>query len=171
MKALFLDRDGTVNVERHYLYHPGDFELMPGIIDLTRTAHALGYAIIIITNQSGIARGFYSEADYIYLTEHLVGVFMEHGIPITAVYHCPHLDSNHPDRKPNPGMFLRAQHEHGICMADSIHVGDKERDITAALASGISTNYLLSTDTSTPTQATQHVQTLQEVIHHLTPSA
>ncbi|MBO5285108.1 MAG: HAD-IIIA family hydrolase, partial [Alphaproteobacteria bacterium] len=109
-KALFLDRDGTINVEKHYLYQIKDFEFMDGILELCQKAHQKGYLIIVITNQSGIARGYYTVKDYEILTAFMIDEFKKHGIPITDVFYCPDLDG--PDRKPNPGMFLKAKEKY-----------------------------------------------------------
>lgn len=141
-KALFLDRDGTINVDHGYVSRIADFEFIPGIFDLCARAHELGYLIIIITNQSGIARGYYTEDDYRRLTEHMVAEFAARGIAIADVLHCPLLDG--PMRKPEPGLFLLAQQKHGIDMAASISVGDKPRDIEAAQRAGCGRNFLFS---------------------------
>ena len=144
-KALFLDRDGVINVEKEYLYKKEDFELVNGIIELCSYYQSLGYLLIVVTNQSGIARGYYSEEDFLDLTKWMVEEFLHHGISLTQVYFCPH----HPDisgsckcRKPQPGMLLDAQKAFDIDMTQSLLVGDKERDIEAALNAGIKETYL-----------------------------
>jgi len=115
-KALILDRDGVVNLDKDYVYRIEDFEFIDGIFNLCRDAAAQGYLIFIITNQSGIGRGYYTEADFHALTDWMKARFHEEGVTITQVYFCPYhpvhgigkykQDSN--DRKPNPGMILRA---------------------------------------------------------------
>lgn len=142
-KALFLDRDGTVNVEKNYLWRPEEFELLPGILELVRAARERGYAAVVCTNQSGIARGYYTEADYRRLTEHMSGIFEAAGCPLLAVYHCPELSG--PRRKPAPGMFLQAAEELGLDMPASLSLGDKLRDAEAGHAAGVGRNYLLGT--------------------------
>ncbi|HIP55216.1 MAG TPA: D-glycero-beta-D-manno-heptose 1,7-bisphosphate 7-phosphatase [Sulfurimonas autotrophica] len=144
-KALFLDRDGVVNVEKNYLYKIKDFEFIDGIFDLCKHYQHLGYMIFIVTNQSGIARNYYSEGDFHLLTEWMIDEFKKRGIIINRVYYCPH----HPEisgacscRKPEPGMILQAQEEFDIDLADSLMIGDKERDIEAALQAGITETYL-----------------------------
>lgn len=146
-KALFLDRDGVVNVEKDYLYKIEDFEFIDGILDVCRYFLNLGYKIIIITNQSGIARGYYSIDDYKKLTAWMVDEFKKNGIEITKVYHCPH----HPEisgececRKPKSGLFLQAKDEFDIDMQNSIIIGDNQRDIESAINVGIKEAYLLS---------------------------
>lgn len=144
-KALFLDRDGVVNVEKNYLYKIKDFEFIDGIFDLCKHYQHLGYMIFIVTNQSGIARNYYSEENFHLLTEWMIDEFKKRGIIINRVYYCPH----HPEisgacscRKPEPGMILQAQEEFDIDLADSLMIGDKERDIEAALQAGITETYL-----------------------------
>ena len=144
-KALFLDRDGVINVEKEYLYKIEDFEFIEGIFELCLHYQKLGFIIIVVTNQSGIARKYYSEEDFTILTEWMIGEFLKKGVVISKVYHCPH----HPKisgecscRKPKAGMFLEAQKEFGIDMQNSIMVGDKERDVEAGLNAGVKENYL-----------------------------
>jgi len=145
--ALFLDRDGVVNVERKYVYRIADFEFMPGIFNLCRQAVQRGYLIVIISNQAGIARGFYTEQDFEKLTQWMLEQFKQQGIQIKAVYHCPH----HPDfgppcscRKPEPGMILAAQKDHDLDLAHSILLGDKVCDLEAGQRAGIPTNIRVS---------------------------
>ncbi|HIP14953.1 MAG TPA: D-glycero-beta-D-manno-heptose 1,7-bisphosphate 7-phosphatase [Sulfurimonas autotrophica] len=144
-KALFLDRDGVVNVEKNYLYKMKDFEFIDGIFDLCQHYQQLGYMIFIVTNQSGIARKYYSEEDFHLLTEWMIDEFKKRAIIINRVYYCPH----HPEisgacscRKPEPGMILQAQEEFDIDLLHSLLIGDKERDIEAALYAGIKETYL-----------------------------
>ncbi len=135
-KALFLDRDGIINVDKGYVHDPSAFEWMPGIFDLTRTARDLGALLIVVTNQSGIARGYYSEETYQTITRWMSARFEAEGVPLTQVYHCPYLKGpdgrDHPLRKPNPGMFLAARDAHDIDMAASAMLGDKWTDMQAA---------------------------------------
>lgn len=162
-KALFLDRDGTVNVEKNYLYKPADFEFVPGILELCRGAQSLGYDLVIATNQSGIARGYYTEEDFQTLTLYMKSQFGRHGITILDIFHCPHLQ-RHEDRKPEPGMFLKAASQYGIDMASSLSLGDKERDIEAGIRAGIGFNCLLSRDKTVPTRADAIVASPDELL-------
>lgn len=164
--ALFLDRDGVVNVEKNYLHKVEDFEFIAGIFDLCRKYQDLGYLIIIVTNQSGIARGYYSEADFTQLTAWMLDAFQEQGIAIEAVYHCPH----HPDisgtcscRKPEPGMLLEAAKTHAIDLKRSLLVGDSERDIIAAHRAGVEETYLFSPDAKS-SEATKIIRSLKELV-------
>ena len=161
-KALFLDRDGVINVNYGYVHKIGDFDFIEGIFDLTRTAVARNYVICIVTNQAGIGRGYYSEADFHSLTDWMCGQFRMKGVAISKVYYSPYhpihglgkYKKNHDSRKPQPGMLLEAINEFDIDAHCSILIGDKATDIQAGLSAGVGTNlYLGETDIS------QHVST------------
>lgn len=151
-KALFLDRDGVINVDYGYVSLPEQIEFIDGIFELCRHAKTLGYLLIVITNQAGIGRGFYTEADFHQLTHWMRGMFEREGCAIDAVYFCP----THPvhgvgdyrressRRKPNPGMILEALEEFKIDATQSILVGDKLSDIESGRAAGIACNVLFS---------------------------
>lgn len=141
-RALFLDRDGTINVDKAYVHRREDFEFIDGVFDFCRRAQELGYLVIVITNQSGIARGYYTEADYRAITDWMVGEFAAHGVRVTDVFHCPLLSG--PDRKPEPGMFLKARDKYGIDMASSVSIGDKPRDVEAGERAGVGRNILFA---------------------------
>lgn len=144
--ALFLDRDGVINVDRGFVARREDFEWLPGIFDAARTARRLGYALVVVTNQSGIGRGYYSEGDFADLTDYMRERFAQEKAPLDAVYHCAfHPDAleeryrhpDHPWRKPRPGMILAARDEHGIDLARSAMVGDRLSDAEAGVAAGV----------------------------------
>lgn len=143
-KALFLDRDGTINTDHGYVYRVEDFAFIDGIFELCTRAQELGYLIIVITNQSGIARGYYTEEDYERLTAHMKQEFAKRGIHLTDVLHCPELEGE--NRKPEPGLFLQAQRRHDIDMAASVSVGDKPRDVEAGQRAGCGQNFLFQND-------------------------
>ncbi|MBM3272951.1 HAD family hydrolase [Candidatus Kaiserbacteria bacterium] len=157
--ALFLDRDGVINVEKNYVHRIEDFEFLDGIFDLCRAATERNMPIVVVTNQAGIGRGYYSEAQFLTLTDWMRARFEEERAPISAVYFCPY----HPeqgigeyrkesfDRKPNPGMLLRARDELGLDLARSILIGDKTSDIAAAKAAGVGLTVLLGTDVENAT--------------------
>lgn len=147
-RALFLDRDGTINVDKHYVYRTCDFEWVPGIVDFCKAAAAASYDLVIITNQSGIERGYFTEEDYARFTQFLREQFAAHGLTLLDVLHCPWLE--HEDRKPNPGMFHKAAARWDIDMQSSISLGDKPRDVEAGRAADVGRNYLLSTTHTTP---------------------
>lgn len=143
--ALFLDRDGVVNVDHGYVSTPSDTEWVDGIFDLCRGAQQLGYRLLVVTNQAGIARGYYSEAQFLDYTSWVHRVFRQHGIRLTATIYCPHhpeaglgpLRVECPCRKPAPGMLIEAQRRFGSDLAASALVGDKGSDIAAGRAAGL----------------------------------
>jgi D-glycero-D-manno-heptose 1,7-bisphosphate phosphatase len=167
-KALFLDRDGVINLEKEYLYKVDDFEFVDGIIDLCRYFSQNNYIIIVVTNQSGIAREYYSKNDFLNLTNWMLDKFLSYGISIKKVYFCPH----HPDisaececRKPKPGMLLEAAKKFDIDLKNSIMIGDKERDIMAGINAGIKESYLLdTTQVIKESRATKIVSSLYEIL-------
>jgi D-glycero-D-manno-heptose 1,7-bisphosphate phosphatase len=150
-RALFLDRDGVLNHEIGYLYRPEDVRWVEGILPLCRTAMELGYKLIVVTNQSGIARGMYSEADFHALMDWMRGELEREQVRLDGVYFCPYHPEHgvgeyrreHDDRKPGPGMLLRAAREHGLDLARSVLVGDRCSDVAAANAAGLGTAILL----------------------------
>ena len=142
--ALFLDRDGTINVDYGYVYEPERFVFIDGVLDFCRLAQDRGYLIIVITNQSGIARGYFTEADFAAITRHMVEGFAAAGITIADVFHCPSLKGS--DRKPEPGLFLKAKEKYDIDMAASVNIGDSERDIEAGKRAGVGCNVLFMGD-------------------------
>ena len=166
-KALFLDRDGVINIEVSYLHKIEDFIFIDGIFDLCKYYQDLDFIIIVVTNQSGIARDYYSENDFSILTTWMVNKFSENGIEIKKVYHCPH----HPDfgstcscRKPEPGMLKEAQKEFDIDMNNSIIIGDKERDIKAGINAGLKETYLFDESaTCRDSKATKIVNKLEDI--------
>lgn len=143
--ALFLDRDGVINVDKNYVCKSEDFEFIEGIFDLCRKASEAGMAIVVVTNQAGIARGYYSERQFNNLSDWMCSQFLSYGVKIDAVYFCPF----HPDhgigpykiesfdRKPSPGMIFRAEKDLGLDLARSALVGDSLSDIAAAKAAGV----------------------------------
>jgi D-glycero-D-manno-heptose 1,7-bisphosphate phosphatase len=144
--ALFIDRDGIVNVDRGYVCRIDQFEFVPGIFELVRfTVSSLRWPVVVVTNQSGIGRGYFDEQVFGALTERMCERFRAENAPITAVYHCPYhpiygLGSyryDHPWRKPRPGMILQAAKDLSIDLFGSVMVGDKLSDMLAGVAAGI----------------------------------
>jgi D-glycero-D-manno-heptose 1,7-bisphosphate phosphatase len=150
-RAAFLDRDGVVNVDRGYVHRLEDFEFLPGVLDAAARLSSGGWTLVVVTNQSGIARGLYSEQTYRVLTQHMEQAFARAGAPLAGVYHCPH----HPEgriaalaiectcRKPAPGLLLQARDELGLSLPDSVLVGDRLSDLVAARRAGVGRAYLL----------------------------
>jgi D-glycero-D-manno-heptose 1,7-bisphosphate phosphatase len=144
-KAAFLDRDGVINVDHGYVHDPDNFELFPGVIEACKSLHEAGYKLIVVTNQAGIGRGYYTTTQFLEFTGWMEKLFRDAGAPITATYYCPH----HPEmgigqyrrvcefRKPAPGMLLRAIDEHELDPSGSFFVGDKRSDIEAACSAGV----------------------------------
>jgi D-glycero-D-manno-heptose 1,7-bisphosphate phosphatase len=166
-KALFLDRDGVINVEVNYLYKIEDFVFIDGIFELCRYYQNLGYIIVVVTNQSGIARGYYTKEDFERLTSWMLKEFEKNGVKISKVYYCPH----HPDisgececRKPKAGMLKEAQAEFNIDLGASVMIGDKERDIEAGLNAGLSETYLFDEESKVKdSKATKIVNKLEDI--------
>ena len=144
IKTIFLDRDGVINKEVNYLHKIEDFEFVEGVFKACQYFQTLGYKIIIITNQSGIARGYYNENDFSHLNDWMLSKFKERKVNILDVFHCPHEPKLGCDcRKPRPGMFLNAQKKYDINMKKSWMIGDKETDIAASNAAGIKKTILV----------------------------
>ena len=175
-KALFLDRDGIINTDFGYVHQIKDFEFTNGIFDLCRYAQDMGYSIFVITNQAGIARGYYTVDDFNTLTQWMLAEFKKEHVVISDVYFCPH----HPEkgtneyvkkckcRKPEPGMLLKAQKEHGLDLAHSIFIGDKVSDMQAAEAAGIHNKVLVESHYhSEGFHNAHHVQSVKEAIPYL----
>ena len=151
-RALFLDRDGVVNEEVGYLHRAEEVRFVEGIFSLCRTAAGLGYRLIVVTNQAGIARGYYSEMDFEALMEFMRGELREEGVELDAVYYCPFHPEHgvgkyrqeHEDRKPGTGMLRRGAREFGVELSESVLVGDRCTDMGAANAAGLRQAFLIS---------------------------
>jgi D-glycero-D-manno-heptose 1,7-bisphosphate phosphatase len=142
--AVFLDRDGTINVEKDYLHRIEDFEFIPGAPEAIKRLNDSGFLVIVVTNQAGVARGYYAEEAVVALHEHTQQLLADYGTRIDAFYHCPH----HPTeglgnyridcgcRKGSPGMLLQAAREHSINLARSFMIGDKVADVEAGIRAG-----------------------------------
>ncbi|WP_291969271.1 D-glycero-beta-D-manno-heptose 1,7-bisphosphate 7-phosphatase [Candidatus Symbiopectobacterium sp.] len=151
--AVFLDRDGTINVDHGYVHEIDQFEFIDGVIDAMSELKKKGFALVLVTNQSGIARGVFSEDDFMHLTEWMDWSLADRGVDLDGIYFCPHHAEQGQGeyrqecdcRKPKPGMFLSAQSFLNIDMAASYMVGDKEEDMQAAIAAGVGTKVLVRT--------------------------
>jgi D-glycero-D-manno-heptose 1,7-bisphosphate phosphatase len=150
--ALFLDRDGVINVDHAYVCTQDRFELIDGIFELCRYAKKLDYLIVVITNQAGIGRGYYTEQQFLEFTEWMCRVFEDQEAAIDKVYFCPfhpefgigQYKKDSPFRKPGPGMILQAVQEFGVDLKSSVLVGDKVSDIQAGVAAGVGCNLFYS---------------------------
>jgi D-glycero-D-manno-heptose 1,7-bisphosphate phosphatase len=159
--AAFIDRDGVINVDLHHVGRPEDFHLLPRATEGLRTLAAQGYALVVVTNQAGIAKGLYDEAAYQHLTRHMASLLQADGVELAGVYHCPH----HPQgtigryavacdcRKPAPGMLLRAAADLDLDLTRSVLVGDKPSDTAAGRAAGVRWTVLVRSGHALPANA------------------
>lgn len=149
--GLILDRDGVIHREIGYLHQSEEVQFTDGIFDVCRRACEKGYRIIIVTNQAGIGRGLYSEEDFHALMRWMEERFAAESAPISGYYYCPHhpvhgigkFQIDCPDRKPRPGMILRAARDHQLDLSQSILIGDRCSDLQAGAAAGIARLFLL----------------------------
>ncbi|MHA2940259.1 D-glycero-beta-D-manno-heptose 1,7-bisphosphate 7-phosphatase [Vibrio sp. RC27] len=151
--AVFLDRDGVINIDHGYVHNEDDFEFVEGVFEATQELQSRGYLLVLVTNQSGIARGKFSEDRFMSLTQWMDWNFEDNGVEFDGIYYCPHhseagIGEYKQDcdcRKPKPGMFLSARDFLKIDMAKSVMVGDKAEDMMAAQAAGVGTKILVRT--------------------------
>ena len=145
-KYAFLDRDGVVNVDHGYVHTPELFEFTPRFIDAALLLQQAGYKLVLVTNQSGIGRGFYTEAQYVHLCAWLVNTLAKQGVTLSYKYHCPHLpDAGCTCRKPKTGMIMQHWASHPARAQDCVLFGDKPSDMACAHAAGITQAYLVDT--------------------------
>lgn len=148
--AAFIDRDGVINIDHGYVSKIDDFEFIEGVFDACSKLKQMGYLLVLVTNQAGIARGYYTEDDFTQLTQWMDWNFADKGIDFDAIYYCPH----HPEfgdkkqcecRKPKPGMLISARDHLKIDMKNSVMIGDKADDMRAAIAAKVPTKILVRT--------------------------
>ncbi len=160
-KALFLDRDGVINVDYGFVHRIEDFHFIDGVFEACRKAVAGGYRLVVVTNQSGIGRGLFTEDEYRVLTDWIETRFRAEGASLAAVYHDPtHAELGRgdyrrvsADRKPSPGMLLKARDRFGLDLARSAIVGDRETDIIAGRTAGVAHAMLVAPPDTTPATA------------------
>ncbi|HUN90564.1 MAG TPA: D-glycero-beta-D-manno-heptose 1,7-bisphosphate 7-phosphatase [Burkholderiaceae bacterium] len=153
-RAAFLDRDGVINVDHGYVWRQEDFDFVPGVLQAAAALHERGYLLVVATNQSGIGRGRYSEAQFHALTGWMRERFAAAGAPLAGVYFCPHHPTDAvgayrtpcPCRKPEPGMLLAAARDLDLDLSRSVFFGDTANDLVAARAAGIPARVLLGKD-------------------------
>lgn len=178
-RAVFLDRDGVLNKDNGYVSKVDDFEFIDGVIEACKTLKEKGYLLVLITNQSGIARGYFTEEQFHTLTEWMDWSLADRGVDLDGIYYCPHhaekgvgeykIDCD--CRKPKPGMLFSAIEELDIDVKKSVLIGDKVSDIQAGIAAGVEINYLVRTGKEITTEgdelATGIFDDLAAVAEHL----
>lgn len=150
-KAAFLDRDGVINVDHAYVYKKKDFDFLPGALAGVAELVRKGYAPVLVTNQSGLARGYFSIEDFRKLCFWMAGVFEKNHAPLAAIYFCPHLSTGTIERyrmqcscrKPEPGMILSAAQDLNLDLQNSLFIGDKKSDMQAAQRAGVPRRFLI----------------------------
>lgn len=174
-KGLFLDRDGVINIDKDYVYRIEDFEFIDGIFDVVRFFCEREYLPIVITNQAGIGRGYYTEQDFAILTNWMCKQFSLNGIEVANVYYCPF----HPEhgvgqykkqsynRKPSPGMIMEAVKDFDINLNIAVLIGDKSSDIMAGKNAGVGTNILISNRTDIPVVPDFAFRSIKELVPRL----
>ena len=170
-RALFLDRDGVINIDHGYVHTRETFDLVSGIFDLVRRFREQGFLCIVVTNSAGIARGYFSESHFREFSAWIMEEFSRAGAPLDAIYYCPH----HPSagappyrrecscRKPEPGMILQAASDFGLNLADSVLVGDQDTDILAGARAGITHLFRYTRDDSPARGLATRVSALSQI--------
>ncbi|WP_163555720.1 D-glycero-alpha-D-manno-heptose-1,7-bisphosphate 7-phosphatase [Helicobacter suis] len=171
MKALFLDRDGVINVDYGYVYTPNKFEFMPGIFDLLKHAKQRGYLLLLVTNQSGIGRGYYSKQDFYHLSNYMQTKLQETlGFSLDRIYFCPHAPEEQClCRKPKLGMLEQALQDFRLDLKQSIMLGDKYSDMQFSITGGIGTNLWLQAPKEFEHTGFFKIKTLKQAQDFLTP--
>jgi D-glycero-D-manno-heptose 1,7-bisphosphate phosphatase len=178
IRAVFLDRDGTINVEKEYVHRIEQFEFVPGAIAGLALLSRANIDIIVVSNQAGIAKGIFSESDLAAVNAHMTAELLRHGVKLAGIYCCPH----HPAatvaryreicscRKPKPGLLVPAMRQRGIAASEAVMVGDRNSDVEAGRALGLTT-YLVETGYGAAekhaTNATHVVADLQSAANHI----
>jgi len=181
IRAVFLDRDGTINVAKEYIRRIEEFEFVPGAVEGLQLLFRANIDIIVVTNQAGIAKGIFSETDLVAVNQHMITELRGHGVKLAGIYFCPH----HPQatvphyrkvcscRKPNPGLLVTAMRQRGIAPSEAVMVGDKNSDIEAGRAVQLTT-YLVETGYGASekheTNATYVVPDLLSAVNHILSS-
>jgi D-glycero-D-manno-heptose 1,7-bisphosphate phosphatase len=175
-RAVFIDRDGTINVEKEYLYRVEDFEFIPGAPEAIRSLNKAGYFVVVVSNQSGVARGFFTEEDVEILHRHIAAVLADAGATVDAWYYCPHHPAGRGSyalscncRKPLPGMLIEAAKRYDLDLETSIMIGDKLVDVEAGIAAGcrpilVRSGYGASEESRVPVGTSVHDDLLAAVV-------
>ncbi|KLV08528.1 D,D-heptose 1,7-bisphosphate phosphatase [Photobacterium aquae] len=166
--AVFIDRDGVINIDHGYVHTVDDFEYVEGVFEACKKLKDMGYLLVLVTNQAGIARGMYSEDEFLTLTEWMDWNFADNGVEFDGIYYCPHHATEGKGeylqdcscRKPKPGMFISARDFLKIDMSQSVMIGDKTDDMKAAAAAEVATKILVRTGKP----VTEEGETLADVV-------
>lgn len=165
-KALFLDRDGVINIDKKYVYKIKDFEFCDGIFEFCKYFQNKDFLIFVITNQSGIARGYYKEEDFAILSAYMIDEFAKQAIKIEKIYHCPHLQGCE-CRKPKPAMLLKAKEEFNIDMEKSFFIGDNLTDMQAGINAKVKNLFLINDDVNYDKTEFKIFKNLKELLKYL----
>ncbi len=160
-KAIFLDRDGVINKDHGYVYKVEEFEFVDGIFEFLKEAQNRGYLLIVVTNQSGIGRGYYTLKDFEKLTEYMIQKMQENGIKISKeqIFFCPHApEEKCKCRKPEPKMIFDAKEKFDIDLKNSCLIGDKISDIEAGIRAGVGKNILIAKNSKISMEALDGLQ-------------
>nr|ADA82647.1 D,D-heptose 1,7-bisphosphate phosphatase [Candidatus Blochmannia vicinus] len=165
--AIFMDRDGTINVDKSYVHNINNFFFIENVIDAMIILKKMNFFLIIVTNQSGIARGLFTKNDFLLLTKWMIFYLKLYHVHIDAIYFCPHHSKGIVKkfkqtclcRKPNPGMLLDAKQRFNINMTNSYMVGDTENDMLAGQSAGIGTNVLVCSGKETKKRPEKSIAT------------
>ncbi len=171
-KALFLDRDGVINLDHGYIHRKEDFHFVDGIFEVVQAARTAGYKVVVVTNQAGIGRGYYTEADFWTLMHWVSAEFQTRNAPLDAIYFCPYhaelgigeYRRDSPCRKPKPGMLLQAAADHDIHLPASCLIGDRLTDMQAAAAAELSQYWLLGNREQANLPSLNYIEILSEVL-------
>ncbi|TNG94193.1 D-glycero-beta-D-manno-heptose 1,7-bisphosphate 7-phosphatase [Pasteurellaceae bacterium USgator11] len=173
-KAIFLDRDGTLNVDHGYVHEIDQFDFINGSIEALAELKKMGYLLVLVTNQSGIARGYFSEDQFLQLTEWFDWSLADRGVDFDGIYYCPHLPDGVGEyrqdcdcRKPKPGMLLQAIQELNIDPNRSFMIGDKIEDLMAGKAAGVAHNILVRSGKTVTTEGEQFAEAVLNSVANL----
>lgn len=175
-RCLFLDRDGVINVDHIFVHKASAFDFIPGIFPFLRSVQNNGYRLVVVTNQSGVGQGLFSEQDYLTLNDHMCACFNREGITIDLTLACyvqpekgisPEFARQSFWRKPNPGMILEAAQRLRLDLNASALIGDQPRDVQAAAAAGVPTRLWLTEKEEAPPAGAHKVRTYDEALAYL----
>lgn len=171
-RAVFLDRDGTINVDRHYLSRPEQFELIPGTGPALRRLMDAGFRLFIVTNQSGIGRGYYTEADLHAVNARMNEILAPFGVRFDKIYFSPESpEQPSRNRKPSPQSLFDARDEFGVDLARSYMVGDKLIDVETGWNAGCAASLLVRTGYGAETERRETARLARAVVVNDLPAA